>query len=240
MLKGIIFDKDGTLIDFDSFWVTVSVKAINKILKDLKREDIPLEEIFSSIGIENGTTDMDGLLCKGTYEQMALVINAVLKKHGCYVSDEEIVKIVINAYNLYADSGEVKPTCANLKEVLGKLIDRGIKLAIVTTDNAEITQICLKKLGIENMFCKVYSDDGKTPPKPDPYCAYAFSELIGAEKDEIIMVGDTMTDVKFARNAGISVFAVGATEEKRERLRPYADFVASDISHIFEYIGEEE
>lgn len=239
MIKAIIFDKDGTLIDFDSLWVEVSVNAINKILGELKREDIPLEEVLASIGIENGITDMDGLLCKGTYEQMALAINEVFKKYGCNMSDKEIVRIVIDAYNLNVDSGEVKPTCANLKEVLEKLTDRGIKLAIVTTDNAEITHICLEKLGIEDLFYKVYSDDGKTPAKPDPYCAFSFSELIGAEKDEIIMVGDTMTDVRFARNAGISVFAVGSTEERRERLRPYADFVASDISHIFEYIGED-
>ena len=35
MVKAIIFDKDGTLIDFDSFWITVSVDAIKHILKNV-------------------------------------------------------------------------------------------------------------------------------------------------------------------------------------------------------------
>ena len=46
------------------------------------------------------------------------------------------------------------------------------------------------------------------------------------------MVGDTMTDVRFARNAGIRVVGVGAAPESRERLAPYADKVFADISHI--------
>ncbi len=35
MIKAIIFDKDGTLIDFDSFWVTISEYAIKEMLEAL-------------------------------------------------------------------------------------------------------------------------------------------------------------------------------------------------------------
>lgn len=236
MIKAIIFDKDGTLIDFDSFWITVSVNAINCVLKNLNREDIPLSELLSAIGVKNGVSDIDGLLCKGTYEQIALAINDVLEKHGCNVPKEDIVPMVTDAYNLNADSGEVRATCENINEVLSKLKEKGIRLAVVTTDNPEITHICLDKLGIENLFDKVYTDDDKNPVKPDPYCAFDFSKLAGAEKSEIIMVGDTMTDVRFARNVGISVVGVGDTEEKRNRLREHADAVFPDISYIFEFI----
>ena len=49
------------------------------------------------------------------------------------------------------------------------------------------------------------------------------------------MVGDTVTDIQFAKNAGISVIGVG---RERDRLAPYADAVISDISHIFDVIKE--
>lgn len=240
MIKAIIFDKDGTLIDFDSFWITVSINAINHILKRFERSDIPLEEILFAIGVENGVTDIDGLLCRGTYEQIALAINSVLKRYGCYVSEEEIVRMVLEAYNSNADSGVVMATCENIKEVLTGLKKKGIKLAVVTTDNPEITHKCLENLGVEALFDKIYTDDGKNPVKPDPYCAFDFSKFADAEKDEMIMVGDTMTDIRFARNAGIAVIGIGETEKKRERLRAYADVVTSDISHIFEHVGEEK
>ncbi|MBQ4528524.1 MAG: HAD family hydrolase [Clostridia bacterium] len=231
-IKGIIFDKDGTLIQFDAFWISVSVNAINQILKELDREDIPAEEILLSIGVENGVANTDGLLCKGTYEQIALAINDVLKKHNCMVSDEKFVSMVLDAYNRNADLGEVLPTCEKIDEVLSSLRSSGIKLAVVTTDNLEITQKCLGKLGIENLFDKIYTDDGDTPVKPDPWCALDFAEQMNMEKDEIIMVGDTMTDVCFAKNAGIGVIGVGANDENRQRLSKHADAVFPDISHI--------
>ncbi len=240
MVKAIVFDKDGTLIDFDSFWITVSVKAIEYILKKLNREDIPTEELLAEIGVKNGVADIDGVLCKGTYEQIALAMNDVLKKYGCNIPKEKIVRMVLDAYNLNIASGNVKPTCANIRDVLIDLTNKGIKLAVVTTDNPEITHLCLEKLGIEDLFCKIYTDDGKTPVKPDPYCILDFSKLNDIEKDEIIMVGDTMTDVIFARNAGVSVIGVGETAEKRECLNMYADFVVPDISHIFKYFEEKK
>lgn len=236
MVEAIIFDKDGTLIEFDAFWVTVSINAINYILKSIQREDIGLEEILAAIGVKNGISDMDGILCKGTYEQMAVAINEILKKYGCNISQENILKMVIDSYKLNADSGQIKPTCENIREVLRRLNESGIKLAVVTTDNYEITHKCLKKLEIEELFDKVYTDDGKTPVKPDPYCVFNFSEFTGIEKDKIIMVGDTMTDVCFAKNAGIPCVGVGATKKKRQHLINYADAVIPDISYIFDFI----
>lgn len=39
--KAIVFDKDGTLLDFDAFWLTITYKAIDDILKKVNRESIP-------------------------------------------------------------------------------------------------------------------------------------------------------------------------------------------------------
>lgn len=236
MVEAIIFDKDGTLIDFDAFWVDVSIKAINQILKKFDREDIPTEKFLTAIGVKNGISDIDGLLCKGTYEQIAVAMNEVLKAFGCDISQENIIQTVIDAYNQNADSGEVKPTCENIKEVLGTLKEKGIKLAVVTTDNPLVTHSCLEKLEIDKLFDKIYTDDGKYPVKPDPYCAIDFSKSTGIDKEKIIMVGDTMTDVRFARNAEIGMICVGSTEQNRQRFIGYADKVIPDISHIIEVI----
>ena len=47
-----------------------------------------------------------------------------------------------------------------------------------------------------------------------------------------------MTDVRFARNAGISAIGVGEKPDGRERLVPYADAVLPDISHLADFIAE--
>lgn len=230
----IAFDKDGTLIDFDSFWISISVMAIRDVLKIFGAERLDVDEILASLGVKDGKTDIDGILCHGTYAQIGEKIGGFLRSAGCTEPREEIVAAVIEAYNENMESGEVKPTCENIREVLLKLKNGGRRLIVVTTDNLEITSMCLEKLDIKDLFDKIYTDDGKTPVKPNPQCIFDYCQGEGIDKDKVIMVGDTMTDVNFAKNAGIRIISVAADEENRKRLAPYADAVIPDISHIFE------
>ena len=64
--RAIIFDKDGTLLDFDSFWLTISYKAIGDILKAVQTELDLTEEILLALGVKDKVTDINGILCKGT------------------------------------------------------------------------------------------------------------------------------------------------------------------------------
>ena len=190
------------------------------------------------MGVSGDTTDIDGLLCKGTYEQIALTIGGILREFGIDISDTDIIKMTVSAYNDNADSGKIEPTCANIRGVLEKLKDGGRKLAVVTTDDLQITHKCLEKLGIEDLFEKIYTDNGINPIKPNPGCALEFLSELGIPAEKAVMVEDTMTDIRFARNAGISVIGVGETANSRERLMPYADAVIPDISHLFDVIEE--
>ena len=237
-IQAIIFDKDGTLMKFDSFWVDVSRCAIRDILRQLNRDDIPMSRLLEALGISGDTADIDGLLCKGTYEQIALAIGDILRKLGVDISDTDIVKMTVSAYNDNADSGKVEPACANIRGMLEKLKNGDRKLAVVTTDDSQITHKCLEKLGIEDLFEKIYTDDGINPIKPNPRCALEFLSEFHIPAEKALMVGDTMTDIHFARNAGISVIGVGENANSRERLIPYADAVIPDISYLFDVIEE--
>lgn len=240
-VDAIIFDKDGTLIDFDAFWVGVSVAALVDVLSGLGRQDIPIEEILEAYGVYDGVTDIDGVLCKGTYAQMAEIFSDILARHGCSLPAEMAEELIVDAYNRSTDKGNILPTCPTLARTLEALKKRGIRLAVVTTDNPEITERCLRALKIYRLFDKIYTDDGKTPKKPDPAAALNFMELVGASPERTLMVGDTVTDVTFARRAGISVCAVARSTKAREALLPHTDAVISKISELLELTeGREE
>ena len=231
--EAIIFDKDGTLIDFDAFWVAVSVKALDSVLGKLDMKKVPVDEILEAFGVHNGITSINGVLCKGTYEQMGRIVYDILRKYGCECSCDEVTKLVVDAYNESADAGEVKPTSPNLADVLRELKRQNKRLAVVTTDNEFITRKCLVALGIEELFDKIYTDDGVTPTKPDPYCVFDFCRLFDVDKDSAVMVGDTLTDVKFAKNAGISMVALARSEENRAILAEHTtDTVIGDMSEL--------
>lgn len=109
-IQAILFDKDGTLMKFDGYWVEVSRHAINDILRQIGREDIPTERLLAALGVKDGISDTDGLLCKGTYEQIGLALNAVLREYGADVSEADSIQMTLAAYDKNADTGKVEPS----------------------------------------------------------------------------------------------------------------------------------
>lgn len=236
MIEAIIFDKDGTLLDFDAFWVSVSVYAINDIKKRFGREDIDTEEFLSALGVKNGITDIDSILCKGTYEEMGEIVHEVFVSHGCNFTLEEVTDAVITDYKKNADKGEIKPTCAGQKEILERLRAQGKRLLVITTDKREVAEKSLTGLGIREYFERLYTGDGDIPPKPDPASAFDFCKAANIKPENIMIVGDTLVDMEFAKNAGLHSVGVGSCEGNRLILKGHADFIVPDVSHIFEVL----
>ncbi|MGN0172118.1 MAG: HAD family hydrolase [Acutalibacteraceae bacterium] len=232
----IMFDKDGTLIDFDAFWVPVSMKAIKDVLKHLHREDIPVEEFLTAFGVHNGIADINGVLCKGTYAQMGKIVYDILQKHGCDVPCYDIIMLTENAYNTNSNAGNIKPISPDLVLVLTELKKRHKKLAVITTDNAFITRKCLKALGVEELFDVLYTADGTLPTKPDPACALDFCKTFGVDREHVVMVGDTMTDAAFAKNAEIAMIGIAKNEQNRHALESHACAVISTLSDLLDLL----
>ena len=228
----VIFDKDGTLMDFDAFWIALSSLALRDVLQQMQLDAELADEMLTAFGVRGDRVDVNGILCKGTYREMSEEVQRILALHGCGMDVDQVETLVLAAYNRHAHEGAVQPACENLRQVLETLKNRGKKIALITTDNREITLLCLERLGIIDLFDHIYTDGGVFPPKPDPAAALDLCKTEGLVKDRVVMVGDTMTDIRFARNAGIHAVAVGKYEENRERLKDHADFVLHDVGEL--------
>ena len=233
--EAVIFDKDGTLMEFDPFWVKVAESAVQDILNRLGINSVPVWEVLEAFGVRGGISDVNGILRKGTYEQAGEALCEVLERYGIKIQSAKLSALLREAFAANSGAGEIKG-CAGLKETLCRLKSLGIRLAVVTTDSADITRKCLEGLGIEKFFDKIYTDDGKTPPKPEPYCAEEFLRTYGIKPENAVMVGDTLTDAQFAENAGMKFIAVASGAAGKE-LEDRAAAVIPDISgldHIVE------
>jgi len=236
--KAIMFDKDGTLIDFDSFWITISTIAIKDILKELGCNDVSAENILSVLGVEDGITSIDGILCSSTYSKIGDNINYALSKCGYTFDLERVRSITMDAFARHVDKGIAKGTCDNIREVLLKIKEEGIKIFVVTSDRLFTTEKSLKKLGIFDVFDGIYTDDGDIAPKPKPDCIYDICKKFSLSPDEIIMVGDTINDVNFAKNGAVKMIGVAKGEKNRERFLKQTEIVLPDISYILDYLKE--
>ncbi len=239
-IRMVIFDKDGTLMDFDAFWVTVSQAAVPDMLQSLALDPALADALLTAMGVHDGTTDVRGVLSWGTYSQMGGVMHDALTAAGVACDRDEVIRLTEEMYHRHAEEGGVQPACENIKRVLGAHIRCGRSLAVVTTDGPRMTRKCLLDMDIGHYFSAVCTDDGVLPPKPDPMCIEVICEQFGYTKDEIVMVGDTMTDIRFARNGGIRVIGVAKTEENRAYLASEADAVVEDISHVADVLAQWE
>jgi len=239
-IKMVIFDKDGTLMDFDAYWVTVSLAAVPEMLEKLALDPALADTLLAAIGIHDGTTDVRGVLSWGTYGQMGEVMHDALTAAGAECSRDEVIRLTEETYHRHADKGIIRPACENIKGVLGAHIRCGRTLAVVTTDGPHVTRKCLLDMDIGHYFNAVCTDNGVLPPKPDPFCIELICEQFELTKDEIVMVGDTMNDIRFARNGGIRVIAVAKTEENRAYLAAEADEVVEDISGVADILARWE
>ena len=138
---GIIFDKDGTLLDFNKFWVSVTDKAIDEILQKCGADISLKPKILSALGVINSDVDITGQLCSGTYESMGRCIYETLIENGVKISENTDLKAVtVEAYHHNSHAGTVAPACDGLAEILKNLKMRGIRLAVITTDDPYFTE----------------------------------------------------------------------------------------------------
>lgn len=236
--KAIVFDKDGTLIDFDAYWVKVAGNAVSETLKVCGCTDVSVEEILARYGVCEGVTSIEGILCKGTYAQMGQILCDVLREHGYGTDPDEMIKLVTDMHVKHMDAGDVIAACPDLPGVMKRLKNRGFLLAVVTTDNREITMKCLAELGIVELLDVVYTDDGKLPTKPHPACVDDLCRRFDLERESVLVVGDTLTDVAFAQNAGVGIIGVGKRSENRALLQKHIGIVLPDVSYLEERLAE--
>lgn len=232
----VFFDKDGTLLDFDAFWVTVSEYAVKEILNNIGMHDVDVNEVLTALGVIDGVTDINGVLCYGTYGMISEKIHEFLRTKGCNTDPAVLNEITGAAYCNAADKGRILPTSADLSDTLQKIKNMGTKVVLVTADGPLLTDKCIDGLKIRHYFDEIYTDNGIYPPKPDPYCINEFCEKFNIDKNNAVMVGDTVTDVQLAKNAEIRMIGVAKGYRNKQVLQKATDIVVDDISCIVDML----
>ena len=226
-IKGILFDKDGTLLDFEQTWRPVWNKTEEQLGIILQISEREMREIRERLGIlEDGFTS-DSIYVAGTLLDYAQIISKVSQKELSTVLE------VLNA--IYKDFVESKKLhivpIGNPKEIMTYLKQKGYKLGIVTADNLLNTEYFVKETGLEALIDFIASDDGYYQMKPHPHMLEAFCMKMGLERQEVAVVGDTLKDMKFGKHnqMGQSIYVTSS----------YPNAEAMELAdHVIKHIGD--
>ena len=242
-IKGILFDKDGTILKFQELWLPVTKIVIrdfiiiNKLPMTKEMEKM-LEE---ALGVEHDTVAFDGPLAYMTYEQIGEVVAKRLKekKIGDGIDSGLAGRQFSVLYEtvLSTENNFYIPTC-DLKRLFAQLKKRKIVIGLATADNFPVTMHCLKQLGVEKEFDFIGCDDGVLRPKPHPDLFEAFCRKFGLEAKEVAVVGDTANDMQFAKQCGAVAVGTLSGVAGREVLIKQADYIVDTPAKIPSLIGE--
>lgn len=214
--KAVIFDLDGTLID--------SIKDIaistNLILEELGYDQHPLDDYKNFVG--------DGAL---TLLKNSLPAN---------VNDATIEKALVLFKKFYGDRihKNTKPY-AGIYEMLDCFIDRELKLCVLSNKPHSFTVEFIEYFFYKYPFVEVHGQKDGIPKKPHPEGAFNITNALNIKANEIVFVGDTPTDIKTAKNAGMISIGVSWGYRSVEELQDAdANFIAKTPEHLTKLLLE--
>jgi phosphoglycolate phosphatase len=241
-IKGILFDKDGTLIDFNSIWIPVIKELVNEVCCELKcNEDENIKKkLYNSIGVINGKVDSKGVYASKTASDLANCFISVFEDNNIKIAEKEIFKqsIISKLNYLASDENREINSIGNIEELFKKLKEVGIYIGISTADTKESTENSLKKLGVYKYFDFIGADDGYFKSKPEPHLFNEFCRINKLQSNEVAVIGDTIIDMNFGKNsnAGLVIGVLSGVSEKEE-LKELADEIITSVESLINEDG---
>jgi len=224
LLRGIIFDLDGTLISLH-----VDGAAFRK-------------EITRELTLGGFRVDMIEANSKGLYVQDILDLARSQIDQGLVKAEYEHVKV--GTFKAL-DSLEVEwithsRLLPGAEAILSRLSSEGrapITLSLLTNSGRAATKYALESLGFDRYFQRSFTRDDVPAMKPRPEgIATALKEL-GLRKSEALYVGDSPTDIMASRSAGIRIASVATGRYDVDALRRLGpDFTLGSLSELEELL----
>jgi phosphoglycolate phosphatase len=224
-ISAILFDKDGTLIDFDLTWGPATF-AVMRALANGDEAALRRQAQALHFSLETQRFLMTSPLIAGSSASYGSLWGESLGR-----IDHETLRREIDALTAVESIKSLSPI-GRPRELFATLKARGLKLGLATNDSEASARRQVAALGLGDHLDFVAGYDSGHGGKPAPGMALAFAREIGVAPAEIAMVGDTLHDLRSARAAGCLAIAVLTGPAAIENLLEEADHVLDDIGGL--------
>ena len=207
-----LFDFDGTLVDSMPAFIAVMLRILEE---NNIRYGNDIIKIITPLGYV-GTA-------KYYVEQLGLGMT----------QDDLIETMNQHAYNEYAHNIRAK---TNVIETLKKLKEQGADLYVLTASPHSVLDVCLKRLGMFDLFTAIWSCEDFGTTKADPEIYKMAAERIGKPIEDILFLDDNYNADKTAVSVNMKVCGVYdmSSEEYTEEIKRISDHYIYDFSELLD------
>ncbi len=233
----IIFDKDGTLIDFKATWIPLIRKRVAFLLKTLGRDGELEAFLLKFWGIDSlsGRIDPRGPTPVSSRPEEIVIGTVALYQQGYpWDKSKEWVTQAFDQADAASDRREMLRPIEGIQSVLSFLKARGFFLALATSDERKDTEAVLSALAMKRLFDSVVCAGEVFPPKPHPETIFTLCRRLSVPVHETICIGDTLADMMMGKKAGVAL-TIGIVEggvTPKEDLEKVADLVIDSIRDL--------
>jgi phosphoglycolate phosphatase len=224
-ISAILFDKDGTLVDFDATFGPAGFDLLDRLsagdaalfqrLADALHYDLARRRFLLSSPFIAEPTPIYGAI-------IADIVGRADRAVFFSEIDAALEELSVRSITAVGDP--------NL--VLGSLAGNGIKLGIATNDTEYTARRQAERLGLSPHFNFYAGYDSGYGGKPGPGMILAFARHCGVTLAQVALVGDSLNDMLAARAAGCVAIAVLSGPAPLSVLAPYADYVINHIGDL--------
>lgn len=198
----VVFDLDGTLVDT----APDLIETLNHLFVREGIDPVPFDTARDQIG-----AGALGLIERG------------LRLRGRQFAAEELSRLYTDYLARYAEHiADHSRPFPGIEAALDELAGRGFRFAVCTNKLEWLSVRLLDTLGLSSRFAAICGQDTFGVQKPDPEILRRTLQVVGAEMNGAVMVGDSAADIATARAASVPVIAVdfGYTEAPIESFGP--------------------
>lgn len=224
-IHGILFDKDGTLIDFNRTWFGI----IMALARQASSDEAGARHLVALGGYDwqLGRFVGGSVVAAGTVADLVDLWHPGLdtgQRHGRIADYDRFV---------VADGARRAAGIAGLGPTLEVLAQRGYRLGIATNDSEAGGRATAQALGIAERFVAIIGYDSVPRPKPFPDQLALFAATIATSPSAIAMVGDNTHDLEMAHAAGAGL-AIGVLSgnSTRAELSGLAHIIVDSIADL--------
>ncbi|MBX9467622.1 MAG: HAD family hydrolase [Rhizobium sp.] len=224
-IAGILFDKDGTLLDFDASWGPVNRRVA---LMAADGDAALADRLLTACGMDpiTGAIVPDSLFASANTVEIA---DGMIDAGSPFTRDALVPKID----DCFAEAAQLSVPVTELKPLFSRLHGKGLRLGIASSDNERSIRVAAKRFGILPYVDFVAGYDSGHGKKPEAGMVLGFCAATGLAPSEVAVVGDNNHDLHMGHNAGAGLkIGVLSGTGSRETLALHSDLVLADITEL--------
>lgn len=233
-IAGVLFDKDGTLVDSHRYWGRIIERRAAALVRRYSLDGAKNATLMRVMGFDGRRLLPEGPIALVSRDEVISIVVQHLQQQGVSATKMDVAQIFIDEHEAFVDElphyicalQGVHAFCQSLREA-------EVKLAVVTTDTVVNTELTLRLLGLDDCFSAIIGKESTIGSKTTGEPALAALQQLRLPGSTVVAVGDAPMDLIMAQKSSL-LAGIGVTSGQlgREVLATYSDYLVTSLTEI--------